>query len=133
MNQFVLQHGSCNELRLFPHIPELGIKKNVAIQLNYFPATATGGIRIYYIMEGKFAWAIDHQSFTLYPGDAALEWQSYFHTQPLFEEIINYEGEWMKNSFITLSEKPGIGVDINEEGKKKMLSPGFLFLNSQKH
>ena len=72
MNQFVLQHGSCKELRLFPHILELGIKKNISIQLNSFPVTTTGGIRIYYVMEGKFEWAIDHQSFTLYPGDAAL-------------------------------------------------------------
>lgn len=72
MNQFVLQQGSCKELRLFPHILELGIKKNNSIQLNHFPVTTTGGIRIYYVMEGKFEWALQQQSFTLYPGDVAL-------------------------------------------------------------
>ena len=37
MNQFVLQQGSFRELRLFPHIIELGTKKNPSIQLNSFP------------------------------------------------------------------------------------------------
>ena len=32
-----------------------------------------------------------------------------------------------KNAFITVSEKPGIGVEINEEGMKKYAIPGILF------
>ena len=43
------------------------------------------------------------------------------------KEIIHYDGEWVKNSFITLSEKPGIGVEINEEGMKKYAIPGIPF------
>ena len=61
------------------------------------------------------------------PNFMVLEWQSYFHTDPMFKEIITYEGEWVKNSFITLSEKPGIGVEINEEGMKKYAIPGVPF------
>lgn len=53
------------------------------------------------------------------PNFLILEWQSYFHTDPMFKEIITYDGEWVKDSFITVSEKPGIGVEINEEGMKK--------------
>lgn len=45
----------------------------------------------------------------------------------MFKEIINYEGEWVKNSFIPLLEKPGIGVEINEDGLKKYAIPGILF------
>jgi galactonate dehydratase len=56
-----------------------------------------------------------------------LEWQSYFHTDPMFKEIVKYDGEWVKDSFITLSEKPGIGVEINEEGMKKYAIPGVPF------
>jgi galactonate dehydratase len=48
-----------------------------------------------------------------------LEWQSYFHTDTMLKEIVTYDGEWVKDSFIALSEKPGIGVEINEEGMKK--------------
>jgi galactonate dehydratase len=61
------------------------------------------------------------------PNFLILEWQSYFHTQPMFKEIIKYDGEWVKDSFITLSEKPGIGVEINEEGMKKYAIPGIPF------
>ncbi len=61
------------------------------------------------------------------PNFLILEWQSYFHTDPMFKEIIKYDGEWVKDSFITLSEKPGIGVEINEEGMKKYATPGMPF------
>lgn len=56
-----------------------------------------------------------------------LEWQSYFHTDPMFKEIVHYDGEWVKNSFITLSEKPGIGVEINEDAMKKYAIPDMPF------
>lgn len=72
MNQFVLQHGKSTELRLFPHMLELGMKKNGAILLNTFPTTVTDCIRIYYIIEGKFEWRVNHQSYFFYPGDVAL-------------------------------------------------------------
>ncbi len=61
------------------------------------------------------------------PNFLILEWQSYFHTDPMFKEIIKYEGEWVNKSFITVSEKPGIGVEINEEGMKKYAIPGVPF------
>lgn len=61
------------------------------------------------------------------PNFFILEWQSYFHTDPMFKEIITYEGKWVENSFITVSEKPGIGVEINEEGMKKYALPGMPF------
>jgi AraC-like DNA-binding protein len=72
MNQFVLQHGRSPELELFPHIVELGAKKNSSIQLNSLPAAATESIRVYYVIEGKFEWQIHQQQCLLYPGDVAL-------------------------------------------------------------
>lgn len=61
------------------------------------------------------------------PNFLILEWQSYFHTDPMFKEIVKYDGEWVKDSFITLSEKPGVGVEINEEAMKKYAIPGVPF------
>ncbi len=61
------------------------------------------------------------------PNFLILEWQSYFHTDPMFKEIVKYDGEWVKDSFITVSEKPGIGVDINEEAMKKYAVQGVPF------
>lgn len=53
------------------------------------------------------------------PNFMILEWQIYFHKNPMFKEIVNFDGPMVENGFITLSEKPGIGVEINEEGMKK--------------
>lgn len=61
------------------------------------------------------------------PNFLVLEWQSYFHTDPMFKEIVHYDEEWVKDSFITLSGKPGIGVDINQDAMKKYAIPGVPF------
>ena len=53
--------------------------------------------------------------------------RSAFHTDPMFKEIVKFDGEWVKDSFITLSEKPGIGVEINEDAMKKYATPGVPF------
>lgn len=53
------------------------------------------------------------------PNFMILEWQIYFHKNPMFKEIVHYEGEMVVDGFIPLSEKPGIGVEINEEGLAK--------------
>lgn len=72
MNQYLLQYGKSNELLLFPHILELGLKKNAAILFDTFLPTATEGLRIYYIIEGRFEWRINHQPYIFYPGDVAI-------------------------------------------------------------
>lgn len=61
------------------------------------------------------------------PNFMILEWQIYFHTNPMFKEIIKWDGPLVENGFITLSEKPGIGVDLNEDGLKKHATPGLPF------
>lgn len=61
------------------------------------------------------------------PNFMILEWQIYFHTDPMFKEIVTFDGPMVENGFITLSEKPGIGVDINQEGMKKYATEGYPF------
>jgi galactonate dehydratase len=61
------------------------------------------------------------------PNFLILEWQIYFHTDQMFKDIIKYDGEWVNKSFITVSDKPGVGVEINEEGMKKYATPGVPF------
>jgi len=72
MNQFVLKQNSSEELRLFPHILELGIVKNSSIRLNAFPNTSVDGIKILTVLEGKFEWCIDNGQYTLFPNDVAV-------------------------------------------------------------
>jgi galactonate dehydratase len=56
-----------------------------------------------------------------------LEWQIYFHKEPMWKEIVSFDGPMVVDGFIPLSEKPGIGVEINEEGMKKHAVPGVPF------
>ncbi len=72
MNQFLLQAAS-RELKHFPHITEMSVRKNTTIQLNSWERScAEDLIRIYYILEGKFEWIINEQHHILYPGDLAI-------------------------------------------------------------
>lgn len=61
------------------------------------------------------------------PNFLILEWQIYFHTDPMFREIVTYDGPMVENGYITLSEKPGIGVEINEEGMRRYAQEGVPF------
>ncbi|HLN20330.1 MAG TPA: mandelate racemase/muconate lactonizing enzyme family protein [Bacteroidales bacterium] len=62
------------------------------------------------------------------PNFLIMEWQSYFHTNPMYKEVVIYdEADWVKDSFIHVSDKPGIGVDINVEAAKKYAIPGVPF------
>ena len=76
MHQFVFQQGLSGELQLFPHIIELGAKKNQAIHLHSFPQSVSECIRIYYINEGKFEWNVAGESYILFPGDVSLIMQN---------------------------------------------------------
>lgn len=61
------------------------------------------------------------------PNFMIMEWQIYFHENPMFEEIVTYDGSMVEDGFIPLSEKPGIGVEINEEGMRKYATEGYPF------
>ncbi|MEO7767119.1 MAG: mandelate racemase/muconate lactonizing enzyme family protein, partial [Ferruginibacter sp.] len=64
------------------------------------------------------------------PNFHILEWQSQFDIEPRWKEIVKYEGSdkpFIEKGFLTVSNKPGIGVDINEEGLKKYATPNVPF------
>jgi len=61
------------------------------------------------------------------PNFMILEWQIYFHRDRMFDEIVSYDGPKIVDGHIPLSEKPGIGVEINEEGMRPFAAPGVPF------
>ncbi len=61
------------------------------------------------------------------PNFMILEWQIYFHKNPMFKEIVDFDGEMIVDGHIQLSEKPGVGVEINEEGMRKYAQEGVPF------
>ena len=107
MNQFVLQQGSSEELRLFPHIIELGIVKNSSIRLNAFPESAASGIKIFCVLEGKFEWTIQHGQYVLYPGDVAL--------------ILSNQEFGSTNGVLEIGAFSWIHLNIQQSGNDEML------------
>jgi galactonate dehydratase len=61
------------------------------------------------------------------PNFLIMEWQIYFHTDPMFKEIVKFDEPMVTDGFITVSDKPGIGVEINEEGMRKYATEGVPF------
>jgi galactonate dehydratase len=61
------------------------------------------------------------------PNFMILEWQTYFDTNAMYKEMVTYDGPWVDKGFIPISEKPGIGVEINEEGMRRYATPGVPF------
>ena len=61
------------------------------------------------------------------PNFMILEWQTYFDTNPMYKDLVTYDGPLVEKGFIRVSEKPGIGVEINEEGMRKYATPGVPF------
>ena len=73
------------------------------------------------------AMACAHVCVTV-PNFHLMEWQSYFHTDKMFREIVTFdEANWVKDSYIKVSDKPGIGVDLNMEAMKKYATPNVPF------
>ncbi len=61
------------------------------------------------------------------PNFMILEWQIYFHRDAMFKEIVDIDGEMVVDGFIPLAEKPGIGVEINEEAMRRYAPEGVPF------
>jgi galactonate dehydratase len=62
------------------------------------------------------------------PNFLIMEWQSYFMTNKMYKEIVTFdEDTWVKDSFIKVSNKPGVGVDLNIEAMKKYATKGLPF------
>jgi len=61
------------------------------------------------------------------PNFMILEWQIYYHKDPMWKEIVLFDEEFVTDGFIKVSDKPGIGVDLNEEALKKYAAQGIPF------
>jgi AraC-like DNA-binding protein len=72
MGQFLLRKENSPELQSFTHIEEFALKKNNSIRLNSFNEAYSQHLRFYYIVDGKFDWLINDETYTLYPTDLAV-------------------------------------------------------------
>jgi len=61
------------------------------------------------------------------PNFLVLEW--HWLGRKHWDELVITEKPIIENGYITLSDKPGLGVEINPEGVKKYLKPGTKFFD----
>jgi len=61
------------------------------------------------------------------PNFHILEWQTLSDTEPKWKEIVIYDKPFIEKGFLVVSDKPGIGVELNLEGLKKYATPGIPF------
>lgn len=70
MLQFDFNHKS-KELHLFEHIHRFAFKKTESIQFDSLKIHSSPHLRLYYVLDGKFEWTIEHKRYILYPSDFA--------------------------------------------------------------
>ncbi len=61
------------------------------------------------------------------PNFHILEWQTLSDTEPKWKEIVTYDKPFIEKGFLTVSDKPGIGVELNLDALKKYATPNMPF------
>jgi AraC-like DNA-binding protein len=72
MSHFSFHKGKSSEIQAFPHLIEFFSKKIQQVQPNSMPLKENNGLKVLFVLEGKFDWSIDNQTITVYPNDAVL-------------------------------------------------------------
>lgn len=72
MNNFSLIKGKSQEISPWPHIIEFSKFKIQSVTANSFLVKNNLGIRLLYILEGKYYWTIDDQTYTVFPNDLVM-------------------------------------------------------------
>ncbi|MCU0326995.1 MAG: AraC family transcriptional regulator [Spirosomaceae bacterium] len=87
MSQYSLHKGKSPELEGFDCILAFSEKKIQHVQPNSLHISVSEGIKIFYVLEGKFDWMVDSQEVTLYPNDVCLvlPWQAFGNVKGTFE------------------------------------------------
>lgn len=72
MSPFIFHKGKSSEIQAFSHLIEFFCKKIQQVQPNSMPIKENHGLRIIFVLEGKFDWMIDSQHVTAYPNDSVV-------------------------------------------------------------
>ncbi len=61
------------------------------------------------------------------PNFQIMEWQTKSDTEQMWKDMVVFDKPFVEKGFMTVLDKPGIGVDVNEEGMKKYAVRGVPF------
>lgn len=69
MNLFSLIKGKSQEISPWPHILEFSKMKIQSVKADSFLMEENQGIRFVFVIDGKYYWTIENQTFTVFPND----------------------------------------------------------------
>lgn len=72
MNQFSLIKGKSQEISPWPHILEFSKMKIQSVKADSFLMKENVGMRFMFVIEGKYYWTIENQTFTVFPNDLVI-------------------------------------------------------------
>jgi AraC-like DNA-binding protein len=72
MNQFSLFKGKSQEISPWPHIIEFSKMKIQSVKTDSFIMRENVGMRFMFVIEGKYYWTIENQTFTVFPNDLVI-------------------------------------------------------------
>jgi AraC-like DNA-binding protein len=119
-----------SRIHLFTHIAEIGVKKNLSIQLHSFPEETAETLNIYFINDGRFDWRINGQAYSLYPEDTILVLPGQkFGNEKEILEIGTFS--WIKLQVNKLNSGEPIPCKWSGLSKNESLAVGkLLYLNT---
>ncbi|CAN1578259.1 DNA-binding transcriptional regulator AraC [Spirosomataceae bacterium] len=69
MNYFSLTKGKSEEISSWPHVFEFSKMKIQSVKADSFLMEENQGVTFMYVLDGKYYWTIENQTFTVFPND----------------------------------------------------------------
>ncbi|MCP9757524.1 AraC family transcriptional regulator [Lacihabitans sp. CCS-44] len=105
MNLFSLIKGKSQEISPWPHILEFSKMKIQSVKADSFLMEENQGIRFVFVIDGKYYWTIENQTFTVFPNDLVVVFPG--------QTFGSLSGSFEVGTFVSLSL--GVGFQDNSE------------------
>ncbi len=108
MNLFSLIKGKSQEISPWPHIMEFSKMKIQSVKADSFLMEENQGIRFVFVIDGKYYWTIENQTFTVFPNDLVVVFPG--------QTFGSLSGSFEVGTFVSLS----LDVDFQDSSELRL-------------
>jgi AraC-like DNA-binding protein len=108
MNLFSLIKGKSQEISPWPHILEFSKMKIQSVKADSFLMEENQGIRFVFVIDGKYYWTIENQTFTVFPNDLVVVFPG--------QTFGSLSGSFEVGTFVSLS----LDVDFQDNSELRL-------------
>ncbi|MBP8155859.1 MAG: helix-turn-helix transcriptional regulator [Leadbetterella sp.] len=108
MNLFSLIKGKSQEISPWPHILEFSKMKIQSVKADSFLMEENQGIRFVFVIDGKYYWTIENQTFTVFPNDLVVVFPG--------QTFGSLSGSFEVGTFVSLS----LDVDFQDSSELRL-------------